>query len=153
MSSEAETVQFTVAIADTNGVAIREGSVLESLEDGERGVVVRILRAGDMGSLLDQIGDLNIKTGPGSTRVSNQYRKWRHIPHDQQTYQERYESWLHRKYEHGSDLKQVSHDMGLCIDGIMALLPSDTVNWEYGPWPDSIEETLRFLVKHLEKKV
>ena len=30
-----------------------------------------------------------------------------------------------------------------------ALLPEDAVCWEEGPWPDSIESALNFLVEHL----
>lgn len=40
----------------------------------------------------------------------------------------------------------------LAIDGIMALLPENTVDWEGpGPWPDRIDDALTFLEQHLTK--
>lgn len=146
-----ETVTFTqtVEIADSNGEAIIEGSVLQSTEDDARGVVMQIKRPGSRGSFLDQIGDLHIQTSPGSTRVTNRYDKWLHIPRNAQTYEERFLSWLARPYDHDED-RQVSPDTGLAIDGIMALLPDDLVDWDYGPWPDTLEDALRFLWHHLQ---
>ena len=49
-----------VPIADRDGVPIREGDVLESLKTGEVGLVLRIIRFGDQGSLLSQVGDLDL---------------------------------------------------------------------------------------------
>ena len=156
MSTEPETVTFikVVPIADADGKAIRVGSVLRH-EDGERGVVVRIVRLGDSGTVFDAVGDLNVWTGPGSYRCSNNYSKWRHIPKEEQTYEERYVSW--KKTPFNEDLsilmhgESISKDERIAVDGIMALLPSDIVDWEYGPWPDDLEQALHFLQQHLSK--
>lgn len=153
----AETVTFTkvVPIADADGKPIRVGSVLREINDGERGVVVRIVRVGDMGSIFDAVGDLNIHIERGTTRVTNRYNQWRHIPKDEQTYRERYLSWM--KTPFNKDLAALAYSENLAletqvaIDGIMALLPSDTVNWEEGPWPDTLEQALSFLTEHLSK--
>lgn len=150
---QAEVFTFTkeVPCADADGVPIREGSVLVHVTEGERGVVVAIKRAGDIGTPFDAVGDIHIKTSPGCTRCTNCYSSWRHIPHNDQTYEERLQSWLRKPYEHDED-RQISRDEGLAIDGIMALLPDDIVDWETGPWPDKIEDALEFLVEHLSSK-
>jgi len=153
MSTKPETVTYTVTreIKDAGGVPIREGSVLINLKDGGRGVVTQIVRLGDRVHLLGQVGDVMIQTSPGCSRGTNQYDRWQHIPHNEQTYNERYLSWLKRgKYEHDED-REASYDEGLAIDGIMALLPDDTVDWDHGPWPDRIEDALRFLVNKLNE--
>lgn len=151
----AETVTFSkvVRIADADGKPIREGSVLVSLKDGERGVVTAIKRAGDMGGPWDQIGDIHVKTSPGCTRVSNQYSNWRHVPRAGQSYGERFLSWFHDRqaffYNGLEDDGEKSEAEKKAISGIMALLPETVVDWECGPWPDTIEDALRFLTDHL----
>ena len=84
------------------------------------------------------------------TRVTNRYDQWRHVPEDEQTYEERYLSWLARPYDHSLH-EEVSEKEGYAIDGIMALLPSDAVDWDYGPFPDSIENALGILVRYLKR--
>lgn len=155
MSTKPEVFTFIckVLIADANGIAITEGSVLRSIEtdrsQNTRGVVTWIGRpGGPYGPAMSAIGDIGIRTGHGNTRVTNRYSKWQHIPHDEQTYEERYLSWQQRKYEH-DDSRDISKDEGIAIDGIMALLPEDTVDWNYGPYPDSLEAALGFLSDHL----
>lgn len=151
----AETVTFqkVVRIADADGKPIAEGSVLRCLDDGEQGVVVKILRAGDYGTFLDQVGDLQIHTGSGSTRCTNRYSRWRHVPREEQTYEQRFLSWFHDKtaleYNGLIEDEEKTPDARLAISGIMALLPEEIVDWETGPWPDSVEQALRFLVQHL----
>ena len=146
-----ETFTFTreVPLADADGQAIAEGSVLKNIKDGEVGVVVRVIRKGDShGPMASMIGDICISLGAGSTRITNKYSAWRHVPHNEQTYLDRLHSWGKRQYEHDSD-RSISRDEGLAIDGIMSLLPDDTVNWECGPWPDTIADALQFLAGHL----
>lgn len=138
-----------------SGKPIRLGDVLECFTDGDRGMVVNIVREGDMGMPgLTQVGDIHIKTSPGCTRVSNQYTKWRHVPHDEQTYAQRYAAWFFDPraldYNCLADDETKSVHEKKAISGIMALLPESTVDWETGPWPDSIEQALTFLVDHLE---
>ena len=150
------TQKITVKLQDADGRAIREGSVLQSIEDNCRRVVTCIKRVGDRGNGLDAVGDIHIQDpkSPGSTRVTNRYAKWRHIPKEQQTYHERFGAWFHDKtaYDYAglSDDKEKPEAEKKAISGIMALLPDDTVCWETGPWPDTIEQALRFLVDHLE---
>lgn len=148
-----ETVTFRtekiVPVADADGVAIHEGSVLRETNDGERGVVMRIVRQSDkFFTAFDCIGDVHIATGHGSRRVTNRYDQWQHIPHDEQTYAERLSSWIKRPYDH-DEFKQCSEDEGKAIDGILALLPENTVDYDNGPFPDRIEDALQYLAKHL----
>lgn len=153
MSSSPETFLFTqqIACADADNAPIREGSVLREIKDGERGVVTRIVRASDtVAPFASCIGDLviSISGHPSIKRVTNRYSQWKHIPQEQQTYEERFLSWMHRPFEHDPD-KSISQDEQLAVNGIMALLPRDIVNSEYGPWPDHLEDALRFLTYHL----
>lgn len=149
METVTYTVTKTVNIADADGAAIREGSVLQHIIEPDRGVVIRISRVGDKpATFLDQVGDIGIRTSVGCTRFTNQYSQWRHIPQNQQTYEERYWSWLNRPYEHDADrCKNKAEDMA--VDGIMALLPDDIVDWDYDSGPYSLEDALGYLVRHL----
>lgn len=152
MKPETATFTTVVPIADVNGNPIREGSVLREINDGERGVVVRIVRPGDMGSAFDSAGDLHIRTGRGTTRVTNRYSQWAHIPHNDQTYEERLHAWLKTPYEH-CQFRCKSKDEDIAIDGIMALLPDDAVDYDYDSGPHSIEDALGYLVAHLTQRV
>lgn len=145
-----EVVKFTVEvqIADADGVAIREGSVLRNIHDGDRGVVVRILRVGDRGTAFDAVGDLNIHIRPGASRVTNKYAEWRHIPHNEQTYAERFVSWGRTPFYYDSEYSAVSKDEAMACSGIMALLPDDIVN-DYSPSGDRLDDALNYLVEHL----
>ena len=136
-----------VPCADADGHPIHEGSVLKHITDGERGVVVDIKRKGDVGFLLDAIGDIHIRTSPGCTRCTNQYAAWRHIPHNDQTYSERLLSWEIQPYEY-DEYRPVSRDEAMAIDGIIALLPDDIVDWDY-EWVNNTVDALRILVRHL----
>ena len=153
MPQEPETVIFqkVVKIEDADGRAIREGSVLREINDGDRGVVVQIVRAGNFGPMFSSLGDLVISNRPGTSRVTNRYSQWRHIPHNEQTYEERLASLLCRPYFHDGH-REVSKDDGQAIEGIMALLPDDVVDWDYGPIPNRLEDALRFLVAHLSRE-
>lgn len=151
---KAETVTFVtkkeVTVADADGVPIREGSVLREINDGDRGVVIKIFRAGDKGTVIDRIGDINIRIRAGTTRVTNRYDQWRHIPHNEQTYYERFTSWMQTPHYYDPIDALVSKDESLSCGGIMALLPEDIVS-DYGPFPDRLEDALRYLVQHLSE--
>lgn len=153
MKPEIESFTFTkqVPLADADGRAITEGSVLRHVDGGDSGVVTWIARSGKslpITGIMASIGDIGIQKSPGSTRVTNQYSNWRHVPEDEQSYEQRHLSWLCRTYDH-DDSREASKDEGRAIDGIMALLPPDTVDWNYGPFPDRIEDALDFLAQHL----
>lgn len=152
MSPTPETFIFTkeVPLADADGQPIREGSVLREINVGEQGVVVRVIRAGDMGPMASAVGDLLIRTNPGCTRVTNRYNQWRHVPHEQQSYDERLLSWRSQPYGHDGE-SSLSPDEGRAISGIMALLPEDAVDWDWGPTPNSLDDALAFLVAHLNE--
>lgn len=154
MKEPVETFTFTkeVPVADADGTPIREGSVIREITDGQQGVVIQIIRKGFKGWAppMVQLGDMVVKTSPGCSRVTNRYNQWRHVPREEQTYEQRYTAWLHTRYDHDDD-RQISKDEGLAIDGIMALLPIDIVDWEHGPWPDRLEDALKFLVEHLSE--
>jgi len=151
MNDNCETVRITkdIRIADVDDKPIHVGSVLRSLKDGESGVVVAIRKEGDIAPAIQSVGDVLIETGRGTTRVTNCYSEYKHVPHNEQTYQQRLKAWKVVPYEHEED-RDISKDEGLCIEGIMALLPDDLVDWEYGPWPDTIDDALGFLTGHLE---
>lgn len=151
--STPETIEVKVTqklnLTASDGKAITEGSVLINLEDGTRGVVTEIGRPGHRSSIpILSLGDIIIQTSPGCYRGTNMYDKWRHIPHNEQTYLERYNSWRMRPYRH-DEYDGVSREEGCAINGIMALLRDDVVEWELGPWPDHIEDALKFLQEHL----
>ena len=149
--SDIETFQYLkeVQLVDADGVPIREGSVLREINDGDQGVCTRVVRKGDLNvPLMSQIGDIVICKDRGCHRITNRYNQWRHVPRSEQTYEQRLHAWKYQKYDHDADRK-ISRDEGFAIDGIMSLLPEDMVNWEYGPWPERIEDALQFLVAHL----
>jgi len=151
MNPKPLTVLAEIPIVDADGVAILVGSVLERVDGTDRGVVTQIVLPGALIRcvLIPVIGDLEIETSPSCRRITNQWAKWRHIPKERQTYRERFRSWQLTPYEHDDNNGKRSSDEGLAIDGILALLPPDAVDWDYGPWPDSIEEALGFLETHL----
>lgn len=150
-----ETFKFTkeVQLVDCDGVPIREGSVLQNVKDGDRGVVTNVIREGDKGVPgLDAVGDLCIASGPGSTRHTNKYSEWKHVPHNAQTYSERRLSWTNTKktYEPeycGSD----SQDEWLACSGIMALLPDNVVDETFDSYPEHLGEALLYLERHLSE--
>lgn len=149
-STAVETFRLERAVpcADIDGKPIREGSVLVHVKDGDRGVVTEIGRQGHRALHAFGVGDIVINTSPGCYRCTNCYSEWRHVPHNEQTYSERFNAWKLIPYQHDPD-RGISRDEGVAIDGIMALLPDDVVDWERGPWPDRLEDALRFLVEHL----
>lgn len=152
MNADPETVTFqtVVKIADVDGRPIREGSVIREINDGEQGVVTWVGRNGSKtGPMFASLGDIAVQISPGIRRVTNRYCQWRHVAHDDQTYQERFLSWMLRPYDHDHD-RGISKDEGMAIDGIMALLPIDIVDWDYGPFPDRIEDALGFLADYLQ---
>lgn len=136
---------------DANGVVIQLGAVLQSIESDTRGVVTAIYQEGSIGPLFARPGDMRIELDDGVYHMSMRHSKWRHVRHAKQTYRERFLSWWHTPYRHDED-SGVSKDEGFAIDGVMQLLPENIVDWEHGPWPDKIEDALRFLQKHLTSK-
>lgn len=153
-AGEVETVTRTVAIVDADGVLIRVGSVLREISDRTQGVVTKIARAGDRGfgfPLMTTVGDLIITTSCSSCRVTNRYSQWRHVPRAEQTYEQRYTSWTHQKYEHDAEYSKNSPDEGRAISGVMALLPEDVEDWDYEPYPDSIEAALGILAAYMTR--
>lgn len=148
-----ETITFTtvVQIADCDGQSIKEGSVLRHTQDNCRGVVTKIIRAGDSGPMFSGVGDMAIRESSNCTRMSNNYKMWKHIPHDEQLFEERYYSWLCRE-PYYDESRSISKDKQLAVDGIMAMLPSDVVDWDYGPFPDTLEDALWYLSKFLSEQ-
>lgn len=150
MNYEPEMVQFIqqVPMADADGVPIREGSVLREIEKETRGVVTWIGRKDSAYFMpLARVGDIGIGLESGITRVTNRYSAWRHIPHNEQTYEERLLAWNQSKRE--SHHESISRDESIAIQGIMNLLPDDAVDWDNGPWPDTLDDALAFLSAHL----
>ena len=152
MKTEPETITMTVTVklADADGEPIRVGSVLRSLDDGQVGVVTRIIREGDSGPFCSAVGDLVLHVSSGNTRVTNKYSSYRHVPRDEQTYIQRLTAWRQVPYEHDELLNpHMSKYEGLAIDGIMALFPRDPVNWDFGPFPNTLDDALEFMARHL----
>ncbi len=140
--------EFVVA----DGLPVRVGDVLRHLSDGSTGVVVA-LPGDDVSLPLPAVAnEMVVSTSPGCTRYTTFLDAWVHIPRDQQTYAQRLQSWQVRPYQH-DDARGISYIEGLAIDAIMALLPSDPVDWENGPWPDRFDDALQFLVEHLSADV
>lgn len=137
-------------IVDANGEAIVPGSVIKNIKDGQTGVVMKIAKVGERTfgfAPLVQVGDLQIRLGPGHMRITNIYSDWRHVPHGEQTYEQRYQSWMAQPSYYDSEYEQVSEDEYLAIKGIMALLPAD-LEKDYC-LADRLEDALAYLVEHL----
>lgn len=141
-----------LGLAERNRDAAKErGSVLQCIDqgDGFRGVVHQVVdkddpRTWDHGSFAAH-GDLIISDGRGGSRISNRYSHWRHIPREQQTYPERFESWMAAPFEDDEDMPGNSYSERLAIQGIMSLFPSDPVDYTYGPIPETTECALGLL--------
>lgn len=147
MEPEKVTFTYTVSIADADDIPIRKGDVLRDIDSGESGVVIKIMRAGDRGYVFDMVGDLKILTQTGITRTTNKYKQFRHVDKADQTYWERYRSWLVTPFHH-DEYMQASKDEQIAMEGIFALLPEDAVNWEWES-PQRIEDALKCLMRHL----
>ncbi len=146
-------VKHTLTLADADGVAIELGSVLCHIEEEYSGVVVKIVRPGDMGTVFDLVGDIHIRTSPCSTRCTNNYKKWRHVPHNEQTHEQRELSFNMRFDPKGYDPEWNSgQSVGeyCAISGIKALLPSDTKHW-MDDCSDDIETALYQLAKYMDE--
>lgn len=152
MSDQSSVTSEPVEMLDADGKQIREGSVLRHAREETRGVVELIVKDEPKFSftpLFAGIGDMVIHEGAGVQRITNRYRDWRHVPHAEQTYHERFRSWIHSTYHH-EEFYDYSEDTGVAISGILALMPRDVVDCDYGPWPDSISGTLEILAQYLE---
>lgn len=157
MSDSAEVITFTktVAIADVDGRPIREGSVLKHVKEPVVGVVNHIVRPSDRRApMFSAVGDLHIRHTSYCTRVTNRYTDWKHVPTEEQTYRQRYLSWLLTKADpedHDAESSRMTEDQARAVAGIMALLPDDAVDWTYGPTPDTVKDALDILSRHLAK--
>ncbi len=142
-----------VPCADANGKEIFVGSVLRNLKDGCRGVVNEICDGSKKFDIpMIAVGDIAIRTSLGSQRITNCYGDWQHIAHNDQTYEERFQSWLHTKYEHDVCFgEQTSKDTGVAISGIMALLPDNVIDYDFDTYPQRIEDALEFLLSHIDE--
>lgn len=143
-----------INIADCDGNPIEVGSVLKCIEDNRRGVVEAILEEGDIAlHPIPQVGDVVIRTGYGTNTITNRYDKWQHIPHDEQTYMERYYSWRYSSIEPDYSDRGITREEAISIQGILALLPEDTVDYEFGDnFADNIEDALLLLAEYLTEQ-
>lgn len=143
---------------DALGNPISLGSVIRHVEETDtQGVVVHIVsKTGVNAHPITVDGDLIIQLSNEryGTRVSRNYRMWVLVPHENQTFAERYLAWTKTRgkyYPSGSD--RISNTEKRAISGIMSLLPEDVVNWEEGPWPDTLDDALRFMADYLMDNV
>lgn len=153
-----EQVKFCTRVdrADKHGVAIEEGSILRTLPGDAcpaAGVVTRIIREGDVATTMSCVGDVHIHIGGGSTRVTNRYSKWEHVPRAEQTYRQRWWAWRTRPYEHCEyDYHSgASEDEGFAIDGLLSLFPEDPRDYDNDMYGDCIDEVLGMIASHLDE--
>ena len=146
---EPEVVEYTVKvpIVDCDNKPIFEGSVIKNIEDGEVGVVTKIVRADDRRKAA-AVGDLLIHISLGQTRVTNNYKKWKHVEHDDQTYEQRLTSWMYAPSYEGIEWCE-SEDESRAMDAIIRLLPDAAIDWE-GDIPNCLEDALKLLVRYLK---
>ena len=125
-----------------------------NLKTGEVGMVRRIIRFGDQGSLLSQVGDLDLDMQNSVVRTTNKYDEWVHVAHDDQTCVQRLESWKLKPYEDDATFGAANLDAGLrqAIDGMLNLLPNSVVDWRDGPWPDTLNEMLGMLAEYIDEQ-
>ena len=142
--------QLVMNAAD--GEPIRLGDILIHDKDGDRGVVVEIgSKEGTVCKYCTFVGDIAIKTGPGSYRCTNNYSKWRHIERRDQLPIERLLSFRSRQFLPDIDT-DLSDDEQYAVAGISSLLPPDPCE-DYDDWfpPNSIDEALSRLGQHLQE--
>jgi hypothetical protein len=149
-------------LVSASGKPIQIGDILRHEDGRSQGVVTWIgfpdAKLGAFGApALARIGDIEVKESDGTSRISNQYEKWSHVPRGETTYWQRLKSWVVRPFhyeepdEDVQECNRISKGEALACDGIMALLPNDPVDWEYGDWPDRIEVAFGYLLSHLEE--
>lgn len=142
---------------DADGKPIRVGSVIAHLRDKDRGVVVQIGKVGDRPhDFLFSVGDLAIKiTGcNGTTRCTNIYHDWRHIPRRDQTFMERWlafdSTWDPEDHEH----EDRSPEQIWMREAALALLPTDPRENDYTyPWPNHPEEAMYYLARWIDDQL
>ncbi|WP_309386065.1 hypothetical protein [Cerasicoccus frondis] len=146
-----------VPIADCDGQPIRLGDVLRCIDEGSKdvGVVFGIVNKDDKSSYGRHAvgpiahGDLILRTSHCSTRVTNRYAQWKHVERNDQTYWQRRQSWLAKPFqfdEYGPSNTELEQ---YAIEAIMALLPEDTVNYEYDSGPNNVDDAIYYLAEHL----
>lgn len=131
---------------DSNEKKITCGSVLRKITTNEVGIVERISEGNEGGTLggmfLAVNGDIIVRMMSGVRMVSSQYHNWIHVPHDDQTLEQRYWSWRL------SDKQELE-----CIDdetiAINCLIDESTL--EDADYPVNFSDSLLLLVKQINK--
>ena len=129
---------------DADGKTISLGSVIRRVDDSSRrGVVIRIIGEDEPSSMLTgSPGDLNVLTSPGCTTVSAQHSQWEHIPHDDQSYMERFHSW---RLQEDRDEPE---DKDFFINAVLSLLPE---LGDYDDYPYDVCSAMEKLATELSK--
>lgn len=144
-----------IEFKDADGKDIEIGSVLLNIYDKKRGVVIDLVDEKckwiRYAAISPCFGDMRIKLGSGSYRVTNICSEWRHIHRDEQTYRERYESWVVRPHVY-DDSKPVDKNTDLLISGICNILPQKYLDGYENMDIIEIEEVLSELVDYLESR-
>lgn len=126
---------------DIDGIEIKLGAVLRDTSNTHNvGVVVKIATKDSAFILAERVGDISIQTSPGCRIVSCNYSKWKRVPHDEQTFDQRYLSWIYSysKYEDPEYFY---------IDGLLSLIDESFI--EEDNYPIKFEEALNLVKKQL----
>lgn len=142
--------RITSITSNKSGKVISLGDVLRHQSDGTSGVVVELGIPGQLSRFPGMaVGDIAIQTSRQNTRITNCYDEWSPVPHDDQTYEQRYVSWLLRPFEPWGEEYGHSRDCTIALDGIMALLPT-SITGHQDFYPRDIEDVISRLAEHLE---
>lgn len=136
---------------DADGLPILPGNVMYRADDlTKRGVVTRVVRRAEECHGFMGVGDMMLAEThhQGCSTVSSAHNKWRRVPREEWVPMECYMHWRHTPFcENGSERPAIEQ---MATQGITALLPSDVIDWEYGPSPDLLEDALHYMARYLE---
>lgn len=126
---------------DFDGIEIKLGAVLRDTSNAHNeGVVVKIATKDSTLRLAEQTGDISIQTSPCSQIVSSNHSKWKRVPHDEQTFSQRYLSWTY-------SLSKYEDPEHFYIDGLLSIIDKSFIDED--DYPIRFEEALHLLVKQL----
>lgn len=136
-----------------HGQYLQQGNVVRKIkgdkQDRVTGIIMRTLKPGDKGNVFQMVGDIEIYISQGVTRITNKYSEWEHVPKEEQTFFQRYMSWLYTPGEKPEYEEHMSDDEWMCYRGIVDILPEETVDWDNNP-PSNFTEVFRILAQYMD---